>query len=201
MKLPDREEEFLLMVPFTPRGKDNMVAWMAGVSDGEEYGKLIVYTFSKQSLVYGPMQMEKRIDQDAVIAPQLTLLSQQGKGLIRGNLMTIPIGNSLIYVEPMYLQASSSGEQNIPELKKVIVAYKDDIVMADSLQEGLLRIFGKGASQQTTSTTASSDLTALAKSAAELYDKAQQALKEGDWTAYGSYMEQLKTVLDEMTSK
>ncbi|NMC56349.1 MAG: UPF0182 family protein, partial [Eubacteriaceae bacterium] len=90
MKLPDRQEEFLLMLPFTPRGKDNMIAWMAGMSDGNEYGKLIVYTFSKQSLVYGPMQMEKRIDQDAIIAPQLTLLNQQGKGLIRGNLMTIP---------------------------------------------------------------------------------------------------------------
>lgn len=203
MKLPDREEEFLLMLPFTPRGKDNMIAWMAGMSDGKEYGKLIVYTFSKQSLVYGPMQMEKRIDQDSIIAPQLTLLSQQGKGLIRGNLMTIPIENSLIYVEPLYLQASGSGQQNIPEFKKVIVAYKDRIVMADSLSEGLVRIFGKNAGQQGTGTTDNigNDLASLAKSANDLYDKAQQALKEGDWTAYGSYMDQLKTVLNQMVSQ
>ncbi len=203
MKLPAREEEeFLLMLPFTPRGKDNMIAWMAGVSDGDEYGKLIVYTFSKQSLVYGPMQMEKRIDQDSVIAPQLTLLSQQGKGLIRGNLMTIPIENSLIYVEPLYLQASSSsGEQNIPEFKKVIVAYKDQIVMADSLSEGLKKIFGKNAAGQDTDTTGNTDLISLAESANDLYDKAQQALKEGDWEGYGDYMDQLQSVLNQMVSQ
>jgi uncharacterized membrane protein (UPF0182 family) len=196
MKLPGRDEEFLLMIPFTPRGKDNMIAWMAGVSDGDEYGKLIVYTFSKQSLVYGPMQMEKRIDQDTIIAPQLTLLSQQGSGLIRGNLMCIPIENNLIYVEPIYLQASSSGEQNIPELKKVIVAYEDSIVMADSLKEGLNQIFGKGASSQ--DQTGNGDITYYANQANELYTKAQEVLQDGDWAKYGDYMDQLKDALTKM---
>lgn len=196
MKLPERDEEFLLMIPFTPRGKDNMIAWMAGVSDGDEYGKLIVYTFSKQSLVYGPMQMEKRIDQDTIIAPQLTLLSQQGSGLIRGNLMCIPIENNLIYVEPIYLQASSSGEQNIPELKKVIVAYEDSIVMADSLKEGLNQIFGKGSSSQ--GQTGNEDIAYYANQANELYTKAQEALQDGDWAKYGDYMEQLKDALTKM---
>ena len=200
MKLPGREEEFLLMLPFTPRGKDNMIAWMAGVSDGDEYGKLIVYTFSKQSLVYGPMQMEKRIDQDTIIAPQLTLLSQQGSQLIRGNLMCIPIENNLIYVEPIYLQASSSGEQNIPELKKVIVAYEDSIVMADSLKEGLNQIFGKGASSQDeTGGVAENESKAYyANQANELFSKAQDALKDGDWSKYGDYMDQLQDALSKM---
>lgn len=196
MKLPERDEEFLLMIPFTPRGKDNMIAWMAGVSDGDEYGKLIVYTFSKQSLVYGPMQMEKRIDQDTIIAPQLTLLSQQGSGLIRGNLMCIPIENNLIYVEPIYLQASSSGEQNIPELKKVIVAYEDSIVMADSLKESLNQIFGKGSSSQ--GQTGNEDIAYYANQANELYTKAQEALQDGDWAKYGDYMDQLKDALTKM---
>jgi hypothetical protein len=200
MKLPGRDEEFLLMVPFTPRGKDNMIAWMAGVSDGEEYGNLIVYTFSKQSLIYGPMQMEKRIDQDTIIAPQLTLLSQQGSGLIRGNLMCIPIENNLIYIEPIYLQASSSGEQNIPELKKVIVAYEDSIVMADSLKDGLNQIFGKSASSQneTGGITDNGDINYYANQANELYSKAQDALQDGDWAKYGDYMDQLKDTLDKM---
>jgi len=200
MKLPGRSEEFLLMLPFTPRGKDNMIAWMAGISDGAEYGKLIVYTFSKQSLVYGPMQMEKRIDQDAIIAPQLTLLSQQGKGLIRGNLMTIPIEESLIYVEPMYLQASSTGKHNIPEFKKVIVAYKDAIVMADSLQEGLIKLFGKESSQQEEPTETGDDMTSLAKRANELFAKAEQAAKSGDWAGYGNYMDQLRALLNQMVA-
>ncbi|NMC56567.1 MAG: UPF0182 family protein, partial [Eubacteriaceae bacterium] len=112
--------------------------------------------------------------------------------------------NSLIYVEPIYLQAtSSSGQQNIPEFKKVIVAYKDKIVMTNSLSEGLVEIFGKNAGQQGTETpdNTGNDLTSLAKTANDLYDKAQQALKDGDWAAYGSYMDQLKIVLNQMVSQ
>jgi len=202
MKLPDRGTEFLLMSAYTPRGKDNMVAWIAGGNDGEEYGKLLVYVFSKQSLVYGPMQMEKRIDQDTIIAPQLTLLSQQGSSLIRGNLMTIPIDNNLIYIEPIYLQATSSGEQNIPELKKVIVAYGDRIVMADSLSDGLVQIFGKGSEQQggriVGGQAMPTDIAQLAAYANELFQKAEQAQKNGDWAAYGEYMNQLRSVLNQM---
>ncbi len=202
MKLPERGTEFLLMSAYTPRGKDNMVAWIAGGSDGDEYGKLLVYAFSKQSLVYGPMQMEKRIDQDTIIAPQLTLLSQQGSSLIRGNLMTIPIDNNLIYIEPIYLQATSSSERNIPELKKVIVAYGDRIVMTDSLSDGLVQIFGKGSEQPGGSSGASGDVatdsTQLAVRANELFQKAEQAQKNGDWAAYGEYMNQLRSVLNQM---
>lgn len=203
MKLPERGNEFLLMSAYTPRGKDNMVAWIAGISDGEEYGNLIVYAFSKQSLVYGPMQMEKRIDQDTIIAPQLTLLSQQGSSLIRGNLMTIPIDNNLIYIEPIYLQATSSSERNIPELKKVIVAYGDRIVMTDSLSDGLVQIFGKGSEQQNGATgggTAPTDgMAQLAARANELFQKAEQAQKSGDWTAYGNFMDELRSILNQMS--
>ena len=119
MKLPGREEEFLLMVPYTAANKNNMVAWMAGICDGAEYGKLIVYEFNKQSLVYGPMQIEQRIDQDTVIAPQLALLAQQGSAVLRGNLLTIPIEDSILYIEPVYVKASQSAT-SLPEMKMVI---------------------------------------------------------------------------------
>ena len=144
MKLPGNEsEEFIIMAPFTPKDKNNMVAWMSGSSDGKNYGKLMVYKLPKQKLTYGPMQIEQRIDQNTTIAPQLNLLSQQSSSVSRGNMLTIPIENSLIYVEPIYVK-SSTDEQAIPEVKEVIVAYGNKIVMKDSLKEALDAIFKKG---------------------------------------------------------
>jgi len=105
MELPDSNgPEFILMLPFTPANKNNMVAWMAARSDGEKYGQLLVYNFPKDKLVYGPTQIESRIDQDTDISQLLTLWSQRGSRVIRGNLLVIPINNSLLYVEPIYLQ-------------------------------------------------------------------------------------------------
>lgn len=141
MKLPDREEEFLLMVPFTPSKKDNMIAWMAGVCDGDDYGRLIVYEFPKQKLVYGPMQIEQRIDQDTTIAPQISLLSQGGAEVLRGNMIIVPVENSILYVEPIYVRSSGKDETMLPEVKKVIVAYKNKIVMRNNLDDALKGIF------------------------------------------------------------
>ena len=206
MKLPDREEEFLLMVPFTAVTKDNMVAWMAGVCDGDEYGKLIVYEFDKQSLIYGPMQIEQRIDQDTTIAPQLALLGQQGSSVLRGNLLTIPIDNSLLYIEPIYVRATS-GKMSLPEMKKVVISYKDTIVMADTLTQAIEQIFGSigdvgsgtGSSSGTNTpmspTASSAELIARAN---ELFNLAQQALQGGDWNSYGSYMQQLGQILTQL---
>ncbi len=167
MKLPDRGTEFMLTQTFTPSNKDNMIAWLAGVSDGDDYGKLLLYQFPKQELVYGPMQIEQRIDQDTTISPQLTLLGQQGSTVMRGNMMTIPIEDAIIYVEPIYIQASG-GENNLPEIKKVIVSYKNSIVMADTLADALGQIFsgdtGTGNAETTaTSTTGASAATLAAK--------------------------------------
>lgn len=201
MKLPEREAEFMLTIPFTPKDKDNMTAWFAGVSDGPEYGKLILYQFPKQQLVYGAMQIEQRIDQDTVISPQLTLLGQQGSRVLRGNLMTIPIGNAIIYVEPVYIQASS-GENNIPEMKKVIVCYQNQIVMADSLELSLAQIFNTAvtnANANVTQTTGDiSSVLALTTKANSLFQEAQDAQRAGDWALYGQKLSELGQVLGQL---
>ncbi|PPT08278.1 INTEGRAL MEMBRANE PROTEIN (Rhomboid family) [Geitlerinema sp. FC II] len=139
MKLPQStSEEFILLHPFTPRRRANSIAWLAGRSDGENYGKLLLYQFPKQELVYGPGQIEARINQDPVISQQLSLWNQQGSRVIQGNLLMIPIERSLLYVEPLYLEA----EQNsLPTLARVIVAYENQIAMAPTLDRALTAIF------------------------------------------------------------
>ncbi|HLJ59591.1 MAG TPA: UPF0182 family protein [bacterium] len=132
-------DEFTLILPFTPSGKDNMVAWMAARSDPPNYGHLLIYRFPKDRTVFGPMQIEARVDQDPTISSQLTLWNQQGSQVIRGNLLVVPIANALLYIEPLYLQASGSA---LPELKRVIVAYGTRIAMESTLDEALARIFG-----------------------------------------------------------
>lgn len=201
MKLPGRQNEFMLTKTFTPQNKDNMIAWLAGVSDGEDYGKLLLYQFPKQELVYGPMQIEQRIDQDTTISPQLTLLGQQGSKVLRGNLMTIPIEQGLIYVEPIYIQASG-GQNNLPEVKKVIVCYQNQIVMADGLGDALNQVFGGGAASAGTAaatTTKSTSASDLAKQANDLFKAATDAQKSGDWATYGSKLNDLQNVLSQLT--
>jgi len=139
MKLPqEKRGEFLLMLPFTPNDKDNMIAWLAGRSDMPNYGKLIVYKFPKDKLIYGPMQIEARIDQQTEISQQFTLWGQVGSRVIRGNLLAIPIEDSILYVEPVYLEAAN-GE--LPELKRVIVAYGKNVAMAETLNEAISAVF------------------------------------------------------------
>ena len=218
MKLPGREEEFLLMVPYTAANKNNMVAWIAGVCDGAEYGKLIVYEFNKQSLVYGPMQIEQRIDQDTVIAPQLALLAQQGSAVLRGNLLTIPIEDSILYIEPVYVKASQSST-SLPEMKMVILSYKDQICMANTLKEGLEIIFGKPKEEEPQSQNdgaegnidgqsegqdgnakpgSANPVEALVDKAQEAYDNALKAQQSGDWAKYGEYMKELEDILRQL---
>lgn len=139
MKLPgEAQEEYILMVPFTPRGKSNLSAWMVARSDGENYGKLDVYTFPKQKLVYGPSQIVARINQDAEISRQISLWDQRGSSVIQGTLLVIPIEESLVYVRPLYLKADAG---KIPELKRVIVGYEDSIAMERTLEGALQKIF------------------------------------------------------------
>src|SRR6202158_527503 len=147
MKLPgEKNPEFIFMTPFTPRGKDNLAAWMVARMDGENYGKLSVYRFPKQSLVYGPKQIANRINQDTEISRQLTLWDQRGSEVIRGELLVIPIEESLIYVQPIYLRAEGG---TIPELKRVVGAHENRVVMGETLEEGLDALFGSGAVRQT----------------------------------------------------
>ncbi|HEX6573879.1 MAG TPA: UPF0182 family protein, partial [Gemmatimonadaceae bacterium] len=140
MKLPEENHaEFIYMAPFTPRGKDNLASWMIARNDGDNYGKLRVYRFPKQSLVYGPRQIMARIDQDTEISRELTLWDQRGSEVIRGQLLVIPIEEALIYVQPIYLRANGG---RIPELKRVVVAYQNRVVMRETLEAGLATLFG-----------------------------------------------------------
>ena len=196
MRLPEeQEEEFILIMPFTPVNKDNMIAWMAARSDGENYGKLLLYEFSKQELVYGPSQIEARIDQNPEISQQLTLWSQEGSRVIRGDLLVIPIEKSLLYVEPVYLRAEQG---QLPQLKRVIVAYHNQTVMAKTLEDCLAVIFGDRQLQEPITRPTEADFSNLVEKAIDTYQKAQAAIREGDWNSYGQYQEELGNLLQQL---
>jgi uncharacterized membrane protein (UPF0182 family) len=139
MRLPEEDtEEFILLRPFTPALRNNLVAWLAARSDGDRYGRMLLYRFPKQELVFGPEQIEARINQDPEISQRISLWNTEGSRAQQGNLLVIPIERSLLYVEPLYLEA----EQNrLPSLARVIVVYKNRIAMAQSLDDGLQAIF------------------------------------------------------------
>src|SRR5215813_3954803 len=141
MRLPgEPREEFIQLAAFNPSGRDNMIALMAARSDAPNYGRLIAYNFPKQKLVYGPRNIDARINQDPVISQQISLWNQQGNTVLRGSLFAIPIDQSLIYVMPLYLAAEQGGA--LPELRRVVVAYGNQIAMEPSLEAALGRIFG-----------------------------------------------------------
>ena len=194
MRLPGEEKAgFILILPFTPANKDNMIAWMAARSNGTDYGKLLLYEFPKQKLIYGPRQIEARIDQEPKISQQFTLWSQAGSKVMRGDLLVIPIEQSLLYVEPVYLRAEQ-GE--LPELKRVIVAYDKAVVMENTLEQSLAAIFGGEQVEKAIPGTGASST--LAKSAWETYQKAQAAMRQGNWTEYGRYQKELEGILQQL---
>ena len=203
MRLPDsHSEEFILMLPLTPSKKDNMVAWMCARCDGDNYGQLLIYTLSKEKLIYGPMQIEARINQQPDISSALTLWGQQGSSVIRGNLLIIPIEHSFIYVEPIYLQ-SEQGE--MPQLKRVIAVHNGELAMGRDLDEALKAVFsieGMPPAQQQQAIAgrpASGPLSSMAQEALDHYHKAKAYLKEGNWSGYGDELNRLEEILKEMT--
>jgi uncharacterized membrane protein (UPF0182 family) len=219
MRLPgEQDAEFIQMLPFTPRNRDNLAAWLVARSDGEHYGKLRVFAFPKQKLVFGPRQVVARIGQDQTIAPQITLWNQQGSEVIWGTLMVIPIEESLIYVRPLYLRAQGG---RIPELTRVIAAYNNQIVMEPTLDAALTRLFGGGApppapdaeqvrratpdaqpAANTVPLPESGDpLGSLAAEARGHYDRAVQAQRAGDWAKYGEEIRLLGEVLERMRAR
>lgn len=201
MRLPgEAKAEYILMLPYTPNSRPNMIAWMCVRMDGNNYGKMLVYNFPKQETVYGPMQIEARISQDTEISRQLTLWDQKGSQTYRGNLIVIPVDNSILYIEPLYLQAQSS---KMPELKRVIAAFGNEVVMEPSLDEALIKLFGAGKPQTpgtTTPTTevAGNDIKQLAQQAREYYDRANELLRQGDWAGYGDNINKLNDVIKRM---
>lgn len=208
MKLPgEKKEEFIQMLPFTPRNKDNLASWMVARADGDNYGRLVVYRFPKQKLVFGPKQVMARINQDAEISRQLSLWNQRGSKVIQGTLLVIPIKESLLYVQPLYLKAETG---KIPELKRVIVATEDKIAMEETLETSLARIFGNAPSTPTPQPSAGESQTSalpaqppptsdsLTTQAKQHYDRAIQAQREGDWARYGEELKRLGAVLEQM---
>jgi uncharacterized protein len=201
MKLPDAEsEEFILMLPLTPSKKDNMIAWMCARCDGDNYGQLLFYTLSKEKLIYGPMQIEARINQQPSISSELTLWGQQGSSVIRGNLLIIPIAHSFIYVEPVYLQ-SEQGE--IPQLKRVIAVQNGQLEMRDDLDAALRAVFSVGGVPEKQQQKAISGLPAgplpdLAQQALNHYNKALEYLKQANWRKYGEELDQIHQILQSM---
>ena len=196
MKLPgETSEEFALILPFTPINRDNMIAWMAARSDGENYGKLSLYEFPKQELVYGPFQIEARIDQNPEIAEQITLWSQRGSRVIRGDILVIPIEGSILYVQPLYLSAAK-GE--LPELTRVIVAYDKEIVMTPSLEQSLATVFDRIPAGLIDADSIPNTVNSDGRTALEIYQQAQEALQQGDWVNYGRYQQQLQDLLQEL---
>jgi len=212
MRLPDEEkEEFLLMLPFTPVNKNVTIGWLAARSDGENYGKLLAYFFPKERTVYGPSQIENRIGQDTVITEQLALWGRGGSRVIRGNLLLIPLGKSILYVEPVFLEAETGG---LPQLKRVIVAAGDQIAMEPTLEESIAAIFGteappaepapptepvvKPQAPAEPEEPVAADIASLIEEAQQHYDQAQQYLKAGDWAGYGKELDALEAVLAQL---
>ncbi|MDF0591361.1 UPF0182 family membrane protein [Candidatus Methanocrinis natronophilus] len=197
MNVPETEvgEEFVLIQPFTPRTRNNMVGWMAAMCDPPNYGKILVYRFPRGQLVFGPMQIEARIDQSTEISEQLTLWDQMGSTVIRGNLLVIPVENSLLYVEPLFLRADI-GE--LPELRRVIVAYGNRLVMEESLEVALGKIFDLAPAAPRTVEQIDRDALApeeLIERAGSYYRSAQEELRAGNWAGYGEEIERLGEVI------
>ncbi len=207
MKLPNEEkEEYILMIPFTPQGKDNMAAWMVARSDGENYGKMAVYRFPKQKLVYGPQQIINRINQDPDISRQISLWDQRGSEVNQGSLLVIPIEGSLLYVRPLYLRSSGG---KIPELRRVIVAYENRIVMEETLDQALNVIFGEPGKVES---KAPEDVSVpkeqkqkefmlpedIINRARRHYDAAIEAQQQGNWAVYGEEIKKLGQVLEQL---
>lgn len=209
MKLPEEDrEEFILMIPYTPKSKQNLAAWMVARSDGENRGELVVYRFPKDRLIFGPQQIMNRIQQDAEISRQVSLWDQRGSQAIFGTLLVIPVEESLIYVAPLYLRSEGG---RIPELKRVIAVYGTRIAMEETLDGAVTAIFGAtpeevATAQPTGDVTATPEAATASASnprrrAHALYQEATEASRRGDWATYGERLEELGRVLAAMADE
>ncbi len=216
MALPgETSSEYLLIQPYTPAGRDNMIAWMAARNDAANYGELVVFTLPTDQTIDGPLQVEAQIEQDSEISPQLSLWNEGSSSAIRGNLIVIPLNDSFLYVEPLYLQ--SEGEGSRPELKRVIAASGGDVVMEETLGAALAELVNvksigiEGLDETPASTDGAEsggiDLTGVnvddavqlvIESANSNFEAAQEAQRAGDWTAYGAALEQLEADLQQL---
>src|SRR6202521_5120303 len=214
MKLPgETGVEFVEILPFTPANRNNLIGWIAGRSDGAQYGNAIVYDFPKTRLVDGPLQIEARIDQNAQLSGQLTLWNQQGSHVRRGTLLVIPCGRALLYAEPIYLQAERSP---MPELRLVVLALQDRLAYGPTFDSAMRALFGggvsslsgttapaepeRGAAAPSAATKPGGDVHALIIGAAKDLADYQRLTAEGQLGEAGQKLEQLKRKLDELNA-
>ena len=201
-KLPGEENvEFLLTTQYTPQNKDNMIALLAARNDGDNYGELILYEFPKTKTIPGPNMIETKIDQDTTISSQLTLWSQMGSTVLRGNTLVVPIEDSLLYVEPIYLKSDT--ESNFPEMKMVVVSFGDTILMEPTLDRAIERLFGITTDkppQKPDTQYDDSSINDLINQANEVFSNANEASKNGNWAEYGRKLEQLEKILNQLNS-
>jgi uncharacterized protein len=217
LQLPDYEEpEYVLILPFTPSQRNNMIAWMVARCDQPNYGDVEILLFPKERVILGPKQIENRIDQSTEISEQFTLWGQAGSRVIRGNLLVLPINNALLYVEPIFLEAERGG---LPELARVIVVFQETVVMEDSLERALIRIFGaidalppdididdlpadlpEGEDADTGDRPVIDDamLAELIRQAQAVYEEALERQQEGDWAGYGEKIKELEQILNDL---
>jgi uncharacterized protein len=208
MKLPsESQEEFIVMTPFTPREKDNLAAWMVARMDGDHYGELVVYQFPRQSLVFGPRQIMNRINQNTEISQQVSLWDQRGSQVLRGNLLVIPIEESLLYVQAIYLRAEGG---RIPELKRIVLAHQNRVVMAETFEQGLADLFGGpvdtgpampqriAAAAASAGPGATGRVAELIRQAGAEYERATNAQRAGDWATYGTAIKRVGELLEEL---
>ncbi len=210
IRLPGEDKpEFMLMLPFTPLNKPNLTAWLAARCDLPQYGQILVYRFPKGKQIAGPMQVENFISQEPDISQQISLWNTQGSRVLRGNLLILPMNNSLLYVEPIYIQ-SEDEKTAIPELRRVVIGYENEVVWGASLDEALQNMFGSGTRRQTAATIATTDDTTtdpdtgqtafpeLVKQANRYFNQAQDAQRDGDWTEYGRSLKLLEETLQQL---
>ncbi len=212
MRLPGEPKvEFILLTAFNPRGRDNMISLLLARADAPNYGQLVAYTFPKQKLVFGPRNIDARINQDPIISQQISLWNQQGNRVLKGSLLAIPIDESLIYVLPLYLAAEQTGA--LPELRRVVVAYGNQIAMEPSLEMALQRIFGGRVRTDGAPTAAAAApagprpagvtdaVIGLVERAWDAWQKAQDALRRGDWGGYGQEQKRLEDTLRQLRER
>lgn len=201
MRLPgEARAEFFLMLPMAPSQRENMIAWLAARCNAPDYGKLIVYEFPKDKLVYGPFQIEARINQNTEISQQISLWNQMGSRVIRGHLLVVPIENSILYVSPLYLRAESG---QLPELKRVIAAYGDRVVMEETLAEALAALFKESAPAfplpgPPAAPNPASPADLRAREALSHYNRAIARLKAGDWSGFGAELDAVRPLLEQL---
>jgi len=201
MRLPgEQQAEYLLIQPFTPRGKQNMVSWLAVRNDAPNYGKAVVFELPKDRTIFGPQQVAALIQNTPEFSRDVSLLNQQGSSVDQGNLLVVPIGNTFIYFQPIYLKSSQA--QTIPELKKVILVHRDQVVYANSLKDALTVLLGGTAQppQQGQPPPSSGNQTVqqLAQQALQHYNQALADLRNGDLAGYASEMAQVAVLLQQI---